>query len=241
MEDTGIHITEKASSYFSTKWNSRDSDFQIHHHAIGRRQRFYPSSTEVAFGPTSSSLPHKGWAQSHSLPIQQHPLIITHTPDTWRITDGKSQIWRYPLHTSRTSAGPHDRREPRITWVGVTIGAIPSKSPIKGRTGPAEEHSFSALRPNSWPKARHTPDWKSHQWRPQQLAATCLFGLEQEIHFSTIYTADLRNKLITAAAISHTVQLIYVACWESLREVPDGCGVQEKLWPRGPLLPCPAP
>lgn len=35
---------------------------------------------------------------------------------------------------------------------------------------------------------------------PGQLAATCLFDLEQEIHFSTIYTADLRNKLVMAAA-----------------------------------------
>lgn len=46
---------------------------------------------------------------------------------------------------------------------------------------------------------------------PGQLAATCLFGLEQEIHFSTIYTADLRNKLITAVKLhSHTVQLTSV-------------------------------
>lgn len=35
---------------------------------------------------------------------------------------------------------------------------------------------------------------------PGQLAATCLFDLEQEIHFSTIYTADLRNKLVMAPA-----------------------------------------
>lgn len=46
---------------------------------------------------------------------------------------------------------------------------------------------------------------------PGQLAATCLFGLEQEIHFSTIYTADLRNKLITAAKLhSHSVRLTSV-------------------------------
>lgn len=43
---------------------------------------------------------------------------------------------------------------------------------------------------------------------PGQLAATCLFGLEQERHFSTIYTAGLGNKLITAAELrSHTAQL----------------------------------
>lgn len=35
---------------------------------------------------------------------------------------------------------------------------------------------------------------------PSQLAATRLFDLEQEIHFSTIYTADLRNKLVVAVA-----------------------------------------
>lgn len=35
---------------------------------------------------------------------------------------------------------------------------------------------------------------------PGQLAATCLFDLEQEIHFSAIYTADLRNKLVMATA-----------------------------------------
>lgn len=46
---------------------------------------------------------------------------------------------------------------------------------------------------------------------PSQLAATCLFGLEQEIHFSTIYTADLRNKLITAAKLhSHSVRVTSV-------------------------------
>ena len=77
---------------------------------------------------------------------------------------------------------------------------------------------------------------------PGQLAATCLFGLEQEIHFSTIYTADLRNKLITAAKLhSHTVRLTSVTpVGTKAEEVPDGCGVQG-LWPRGPLLPCRLP
>lgn len=75
---------------------------------------------------------------------------------------------------------------------------------------------------------------------PGQLAATCLFGLEQEIHFSTIYTADLRNKLITAAKLhSHTVQLTSVnPVGTKAEEVPDGWEVQG-LWPSGHS--CPAP
>lgn len=45
---------------------------------------------------------------------------------------------------------------------------------------------------------------------PGQLAATCLFDLEQEIHFSAIYTADLRNKLVmTAATFPHCPAYIW--------------------------------
>lgn len=57
-----------------------------------------------------------------------------------------------------------------------------------------------------------------------QLAATCLFGLEQEIHFSTIYTADLRNKLITAASCIPTLSSSHLQPLVETKaeEVPDG-------------------
>lgn len=73
-----------------------------------------------------------------------------------------------------------------------------------------------------------------------QLAATCLFGLEQEMHFSTIYTADLRNKLITAAKLhSHTVRLTSVTPGgDQGRGGARGLVRLRSLTP-WPLLPCP--
>lgn len=62
---------------------------------------------------------------------------------------------------------------------------------------------------------------------PGQLAATCLFDLEQEIHFSTIYTADLRNKLVMAAAtFPHCPAYI----WGDLGWDPGRGDLGVKLW-----------
>lgn len=75
---------------------------------------------------------------------------------------------------------------------------------------------------------------------PGQGAATCLFGLEQEIHFSTIYTADLRNKLIMAAKLhSHSVRLTSVTPGGDQSRRCQMAGRSRGLWPSGDS--CPAP
>lgn len=89
-------------------------------------------------------------------------------------------------------------------------GKHPSKSPV--RAGPGLWRTFLLCSPaQTRGQRRGTRMAEIPSMAPGQLAATCLFGLEQEIHFSTIYTADLRNKLITAVKLhSHTVQLTSV-------------------------------
>ena len=102
---------------------AQDSDFQFHHHIIGKRQQFCP-------------LIHGGGLWSHiQFPSLQRlgtiPLICPFNNIPWSsttlqthggITDVKSQTWWYPLHTStHLCRSPRSQQEPRITWVGVRL------------------------------------------------------------------------------------------------------------------------
>lgn len=105
----------------------------------------------------------------------------TITAGTWKSLGGCRALGGFPI-SHQSRAGPGLRRN------------IPPCSPAQTR-GQRQGTRMAEI----------------PSMEPGQLAATCLFGLEQEIHFSTIYTADLRNKLITATKLhSHSVRLTSV-------------------------------
>lgn len=119
--------------------------------------------------------------------------------------------------------------------------SLPSKSPVKGRQDWACGGTFLLCSPAQTRGQRQgTRTAEIPSMALSQLAATCLFGLEQEIHFSTIYTADLRNKLITAAKLhSHSVRLTSVTPgWDQSRR----CQMAGRSEGSGPLdTPAPLP
>jgi hypothetical protein len=129
------------------------------------------------------------------------------------------------VHLS-TFAGPNHSRDPLRRTLGCW--SLPKKSALNDKTGPVLGHSSSRAAAQTHGQRQGTRTAEIPSMAPSQLAATCLFGLEQEIHFSTIYTADLRNKLITATKLhSHTVQLTSATPgWDPHRGGADGWEVR---------------
>lgn len=127
------------------------------------------------------------------------------------VTDIKASLGAAPWTGPPTSAGPAITAG---TWRSLggcrALRAFPISH--QSRAGPGLRGTFLLCSPAQTRGQRQgTRMAEIPSMEPGQLAATCLFGLEQEIHFSTIYTADLRNKLITAAKLhSHSVRLTSV-------------------------------
>lgn len=72
-----------------------------------------------------------------------------------------------PLTCPPTFAGlhAHGRTLDLPGWM-AGCQSLPSKSPVKSRTGPAEEHSSSALPPKLVAKGKAHAWLKSHRWHP---------------------------------------------------------------------------
>lgn len=149
-----------------------------------------PSSTDVA----SATHPVPSTSKAGTISFIRaftNLLIITRVPGavpgTWSECQWEKPALVLPFlaHPSPFSDHGHSRNL-EVPGRILSCGNLSSKSTIKGRTGPVKGQSFSCPPAQTRGQRQGTCTGEIPSMAHGQLAATCLFGLEQEIHFSPI-------------------------------------------------------